>query len=148
MTNSEYNAPSWSSYSIRYQGNFIPVGSNYSLFQTRVLTPSSYNNGYNAGYEDGFVDGDSTGYERGNEVGFSNGHKQGYSQGYSAGEVHGISTANQYSFLGLLGAVVDAPLQALSGLLNFDILGFNMANFFYALLTLGIVIFVVKLFLG
>lgn len=66
-----------------------------------------------------------------------------YNQGYS----DGVKAAGEYTFLSLLGAVVDAPLQALSGMLNFNLLGFNMLNFFYALLTCALVIAVIRLIL-
>lgn len=66
-----------------------------------------------------------------------------YNQGYS----DGVKSAGEYTFLSLLGAVVDAPLQAVSGMLNFNLLGFNMLNFFYALLTCALVIAVIRLIL-
>ena len=66
-----------------------------------------------------------------------------YNQGYS----DGVKAAGEYTFLSLLGAVVDAPLQAVSGMLNFNLLGFNMLNFFYALLTCALVIAVIRLIL-
>lgn len=95
----------------------------------------SYNNAYN----NGFSNGKSEGYTDG----FSNGKNAGYSNGYS----DGVKAAGDYTFLSLLGAVVDAPLQAVSGMLNFNLLGFNMLNFFYALLTCALVIAVIRLIL-
>lgn len=95
----------------------------------------SYNNAYNSG----FLNGKSEGYTDG----FSNGKNAGYSNGYS----DGVKAAGEYTFLSLLGAVVDAPLQAVSGMLNFNLLGFNMLNFFYALLTCALVIAVIRLIL-
>lgn len=68
----------------------------------------------------------------------STARQQGYNEGISN---------NNTTFLSLFGALFDAPIQALSGLLNFDVLGFNLWNFFTAVITIGIVIFVVRLFL-
>lgn len=103
---------------------FISLRSNLS-------TSDSYNAGYNNGYDNGY----KVGYDKGNTIGYNSGYNKG------------VESANNYSFLGLIGAVVDAPVQALSGLLNFDLLGFNMFNFFTAILTASIIIFLVRLFL-
>ena len=92
---------------------------------------SQYNSGYNAGVSDGY----------------SNGYSNGLIDGKNIGYNDGVKSANNYSFLGLLGAVVDAPIQAVSGLLNFDLLGFNMLNFFYALVTCALVIAVIRMIL-
>ena len=92
---------------------------------------SSYNSGYNAGFNDGY----------------GNGYSVGLSDGKAIGRNQALASGNNYTFLGLLGAVVDAPITAISGLLNFDLLGFNMLNFFYALCTCALVIAVVRMIL-
>lgn len=109
----------------------------YEIVYTYNLTASEffgvaveftgYANDYNSGYKEGYSVGSSTGYNR------------GYSEG--------VKAAGDYTFLSLLGAVVDAPLQAVGGMLNFNLLGFNMLNFFYALLTCALVIAVIRLIL-
>lgn len=109
----------------------------YEIVYTYNLTASQffgvaieftgYANDYNSGYKEGYSVGSSTGYNR------------GYSDG--------VKAAGEYTFLSLLGSVVDAPLQAVSGMLNFNLLGFNMLNFFYALLTCALVIAVIRLIL-
>lgn len=53
-----------------------------------------------------------------------------------------------YSFFGLISAVIDAPIKALRGLLNFDILGVNMFSFVTSLFSLAVVLMIVKLLLG
>lgn len=53
-----------------------------------------------------------------------------------------------YSFFGLISAVIDAPIKAVRGLLNFDILGVNMFAFVTSLFSLAVVLMVVKLLLG
>ena len=83
--------------------------------------------------------------------GYNAGKTDGYSEGFYAGKVTGISigknSGQNNNFLSLMGAVVDAPIKALSGLLNFDVLGFNMLNFFYALCTCALIIAVVRMIL-
>ena len=66
-----------------------------------------------------------------------------YQQGYN----DGTSNAGNYTFLSLMGAVVDAPIKAISDMLNFNLLGFNMSQFFFALLTVCIIVTIVKLLL-
>lgn len=100
---------------------------NASEFFSISVNFTGYANDYNSGYKDGYSVGSSSGYNR------------GYSEG--------VKAAGDYTFLSLLGAVVDAPLQAVSGMLNFNLLGFNMLNFFYALLTCALVIAVIRLIL-
>lgn len=102
-----------------------------------------YKQGYDNGYNDSLNEWSDILYENG----FKDGRNEGQAIGKQEGYNEGIRDANEYSFLNLLGAVVDAPIQALSGLLNFDILGFNMLNFFLSLLTLALIIFVVRMFL-
>ena len=53
-----------------------------------------------------------------------------------------------YSFFGLISAVIDAPIKAIRGLLNFDILGVNMFSFVTSLFSLAVVLMIVKLLLG
>lgn len=53
-----------------------------------------------------------------------------------------------YSFFGLISAVLDAPIKAIRGLLNFDILGVNMFSFVTSLFSLAVVLMIVKLLLG
>lgn len=55
------------------------------------------------GYNSGFSDGKNVGYN----TGFSAGDAQGYARG--------VESANTYSFLGLFGAIFDAPIKAIFG---------------------------------
>lgn len=87
------------------------------------------------------------GYAKGVEVQKELDYNAWYMGRYNQGYSDGVKAAGEYTFLSLLGAVVDAPLQAVSGMLNFNLLGFNMLNFFYALLTCALVIAVIRLIL-
>lgn len=99
-----------------------------------------YENGFNNGYNQGFAEGSDQGY--------TDGYNTGNSIGYENGYVAGLNATDNYSFLSLIGAVIDAPISAFTSLLNFELLGFNMLAFITGLLTLVIIIFIVKLVLG
>ena len=94
-------------------------------------------------YEDGFNSGLNLGHQNGYTDGYNQGKLDGYNNGYNAGS----TSAGDYTFLSLLGSVVDAPIQAISGLLNFNLLGFNMLSFFTGLITVALILFVIRLFI-
>ncbi len=121
--------------------------SNCMSFGYRVsVTDSSgdfYNSGYNNGYQDakeGFEE-EKTGIYN---SGFEQGKVAGYNDGYNAGK----DVSGNYTFLGLIGAVFDAPIEAFKGLFNFEILGTNMQGFVLALLTLSVILVIIKIALG
>lgn len=132
-----------SNYSDKRVRSVMWVDSNLSAYVVGLSSDNGDILGYNSGYQNGFNAGKGQGY--------NDGYKNGYSVGKSEGKVIGrneaLASGNNYTFLGLLGAVVDAPITAISGLLNFNLLGFNMLNFFYALCTCALVIAVVRLIL-
>lgn len=116
----------------------------FSSLQNCILYDASnsavfYNQGYQVGKSDGLTEGEL--------IGFDKGFDEGYQVGKNAGYNQGLDNANNYTFISLLGAVVDAPIQAISGLLNFNILGMNMSNFFFGLMTIGLIIFIIRLFI-
>lgn len=113
----------------RYYLDFPDLSSN-SYYQ------SGYNDGYNVGYNDGTDSGYQDGYNVGEDVGYNN--------GYNAG----VESSSDYSFLALIGAVVDAPVNAFTSLLNFEILGFNILSFVTGILTILVIVFVIKLAFG
>lgn len=102
-----------------------------------------YNLGYNNGYQDAKEDfeEEKTGIYN---SGFGQGKVAGYNDGYNAGK----DVSANYTFLGLIGAVFDAPIEAFKGLFNFEILGTNMQGFVLALLTLSVIIVIIKIALG
>lgn len=87
------------------------------------------------------------GYDHGYDTGHHDGQQSGYSQGYNAGYNKGAMSGADYSFLGLIGAVVDAPINAFQGLLDFDILGVNMSSFVMAMFSLCFIFLLLKLVL-
>lgn len=103
-----------------------------------------YNTGYNIGFRDGQQEGYTSGYNQGEREGRSNGFNSGYTQGETAGYSAGVASANDYTFIGLLGAVVDAPVKAFTGLLNFDILGVNLSGFVLGLFSIALIIWILR----
>lgn len=83
-------------------------------------------------------------YEQFGQQQYNQGQQAGYNKGYSAG----ISDGGNNSFLSLITAVVDAPVNAFTSLLNFDILGFNVKNVVLSLLTAALVIACIRFFSG
>lgn len=113
-------------------------------FSTRTYyfldNTDAYSSGYNTGYTAGYNTGDTDGYNRGYTTGYNTGDTDGYYRGYNDGG----NSANTYSFLGLISAVIDAPIKAFTGLFNFNLLGVNMVSFITALFTLAVIITIIK----
>lgn len=125
---------------------YCPKDYEYNTRTYYLVNPNNFNDnesfqsGYDTGYQAGLGDGNSEGYQNG----YNAGNTIGYNNGYSAG----VEASNQYTFLSLMGSVLDAPLQTFTSLLNFNLLGVNMLSFITGLLTLAIIVFIVKLVLG
>lgn len=92
---------------------------------------------------DGAIYNESQYLEYGNSR-YAAGQTAGYNSGYAAG----LAAGNGNSFLGLITAVVDAPITAFTSLLDFEILGFNMRSVVLSLLTAAFVIACLRLFSG
>ena len=124
--------------------NFL---SNCLSFGYRVSVTDSSGDFYNLGYNNGYQDAKESFEEEKTGIynsGFEQGKVAGYNDGYNAGK----DVSDNYSFLGLIGAVFDAPIEAFKGLFNFEILGTNMQGFILALLTLSVIIVIIKIALG
>lgn len=94
---------------------------------------------YNQGYQEGLADNQKTIY--------NSGYSAGYDIGYDKGRINGIAESNDYTFLGLIGAVIDAPVSIFSSLFNFTFLGINLWSFITSLLTIALILFVIKIFM-
>lgn len=85
-------------------------------------------------------------------------YNQGYNEGYakatntvnkdSASYLQGLQDSNayDYTFYGLMSSVINAPVQAFSGMFDINILGTNLRAFLLALLTISIVILIIRKF--
>lgn len=105
----------------------------------------TYDDGYSLGYNQGYNDGVSAEKAPSYNIGYADGKRQGEKSGYDKGYTAGVESANKYSFTGLIGAVIDAPIKAFEGMLDFDVFGYNMKSFYLSLITLSVIIFIVKL---
>lgn len=114
----------------------------YYLLDSSLLSDNAfYQQGKSDGLVDGRAEGDAAGYQRGYDAGYSVGERSGFNDG--------VASANDYSFLGLFGAIVDAPLSAFTGLFDFNLSfdgvhNFNLKGFFLAMLTIAIVIAIIR----
>lgn len=142
-------------YFVNYNYYAYVYGLSYNLGYQAGLN----NNDYNQGYQDGLAAGDIDSYENGYRVGYTNGYnnglknqsgdakawQQGYNAGFAAGEASG--GAENASFMGLISAVVDAPIKAFTGLLNFEVFGVNLETFLLALFSIALILSAVRLVL-
>lgn len=55
-----------------------------------------------------------------------------------------VRASNTYTFNSLISSVIDVPIRAFTSLFNFELLGVNLANFFFAILTVCIVLAIIK----
>lgn len=98
-------------------------------------TQKYYDVGYTAGYTEG---------QNSMQGAIENARHQGFVEAQKMFD----NGNSDYSFFGLISAVIDAPIKAVRGLLNFDILGVNMFSFVTSLFSLAVVLMIVKLLLG
>ena len=110
-----------------------------TLQGTVMVQSGQYLNGYTIGYNTGSVDGFDSGYNTGKKDGYSSGYNDGYSSGLQVSDG---------GFFNLITAVVDAPIKAFTGLLDFEILGVNMKSFVLSILTLALFVVIVRWVLG
>ena len=122
--------------------NFAVTVPNLSLLRNlQFVATSGY---YSQGYSQGVADGYQNGLTDGEKVGYNKGYEYGENVGYN----RGVGDSGEYTFLGLFTAVVDAPIKAFLGLLDFEILGMDMQKFFLSILTAALCIAVYRLFSG
>lgn len=111
------------------------AGVNYTDNQIEKIKNEEYARGVDYGY--------SEGYKKANEDKTTYGQTQ-YNKGYAEGAEKG----NKYTFTALMLSIVDVPVQTLYGLLNFEILGYNMLNFVLGLISLAIVLYIIRKLMG
>lgn len=119
------------------------------------------------GYDSGYVEGESIGYntaiEENQDIWYNSGYEEGesvgyntaieenrdiwYNSGYDAGLIQGANSANEYSFIGLIGAVIDVPVKAFIGLTDFNLFGFNMTTFYKAIFAFCTMVIIVRIIL-
>ncbi len=117
-----------------------------------------YNLGYSSGYEQGSFDGMAEGQEAGYNSGYNNGKTDGYDEGYAKGTedmdfyceqnylqgFHEGQIEGQGNVETLLGTVLEAPVNFVKSVFNFEIMGINIASLVLFGLTIAIAIFVIR----
>lgn len=112
-----------------------------SLYTAPVdSTTTTWQEAYQDGYDSGRFVGES--------IGYTDGYNVGYSAGDAVGYQRGVDASNQYSFGNLLFSVVDTPVVIFRSLFDFNVLGINLSQFFFSLLTIAVVIAVVRFILA
>ena len=110
---------------------------------TLHITISAGQNSYDAGFNAGQISVKQQ-YDARLQAERENARQQGFAEAQKMFD----NGNSDYSFFGLISAVIDAPIKAVRGLLNFDILGVNMFAFVTSLFSLAVVLMIVKLLLG
>lgn len=128
--------------SIKSEDNrYLWVDRFFNLSCTQITNPSQYQTGYDNGYAEGEVNG----REQGIEIGYGQGYAGGYNKGYN--DALGSASGNRNQFFDLVSAVFDAPIQAFTGLFDFEIFGYNMKSLLLALFTIAIIVTIIKIVL-
>ena len=92
---------------------------------------------YQAGYQAGVLD--NTLYQKGYDKGFELGEKKGFDEGVIKGQ-----TNDPYDLGDFLFSIIDAPFRVIREALNFEILGYDISEIVFFLLTAGVFMFVLK----
>lgn len=118
---------------------------NYDLY-TKYQYDTNYTNGKNDGITIGEdnIKNNPNNYDLYTKTQYDSNYTNGKNLGYSTGYTAGVNDSNDYTFIGLIGSVIDAPIKAFTGLFNFELLGFNLLNFVKALFTLMVIIVVAR----
>lgn len=123
-----------------YSDTGYNFGFNSRTYYLASTDSSLYQQGYQSGLTQGYQNGYNSGYNQGTQDVSQSQYNAGYDYGYS----QGVLEANNYSFVGLISAVIDVPIKAFTSLFNFDLLGVNMLSFVTALFTLAVIITIIK----
>lgn len=120
----------------------------YYYTYRKYLLPAFFDLSDNSIYQQGVSDGYASGVPDGYNQGYSKGLAQGNTEGFNEGYIEGLNTSNEFTFNSLISSVIDVPVRTFTSLFDFDLLGVNLAGFFYALLTFCAVIVIFKIALG
>lgn len=96
---------------------------------------------YQAGYQAGVLD--NTLYQKGYDKGFELGEKKGFDEGVIKGQ-----TNDPYDLGDFLFSIIDAPFRVIREALNFEILGFNVSEILFFIITISLFAFVLKYIRG
>lgn len=115
-----------------YENGLIELNNPTDDIQIKVIC-------YSLDPEQRYIDGK----QEGEAIGYQNGYNTGYNKGYS----EGTNDKNTFTFSKLMDSIAFAPIKTLYSILNFEVLGVNVFDFLTALLTLGLALMILKIFL-
>lgn len=113
---------------------------NYSVGYDIALAYQGSNSSdylYDVGFRDGALSVDTQKY-------YDEGYRVGNNKGYADGQ----ASQGDYTFFGLISAVVDAPLSVFKDMFDFEVLGMNLSSFLLSLFSVSLILCVVKLLIG
>lgn len=95
---------------------------------------------YNIGYRDGKTNAEKNMYDEGKVAGYNEAALTEFNRGYNAG----LQDSDTATFSSLIFAVIDTPISILTNILDFDILGTNMASFVKQMISALFFLIIVK----
>lgn len=77
-------------------------------------------------------------------------YEEGYNVGYNVGKEYGIEIgeASNFSLVPLIASIGSIPFSAFKEIWSFDILGFNIGNFVIGIFSIGLVLWIIRKFMG
>ena len=114
---------------------------------------NKYTAGYVAGKDEGLTEGTAEGYNLGRAEGYATGKSDGIIEGekigYNKGKADGIAIGETTSDSLRQGifAIISAPIELISSVLNFELFGINLFALVTGLMTLCLAIWVIKKFI-
>lgn len=110
-------------------------GADHSDIELNISPNSySYNIGYETGYSQGYSDGDTNGYKIGEIYGRSVGYEEGYN----------IGMEGNNSLYNMIMAIVDTPITIFKQIFDFNVLGVDLTQLVFSIVTLLVTIFFIK----
>lgn len=110
---------------------------------TSIINNTLYNSGtsadYDVGYRVGYTHGKNDGYGLGNTTGYDKGYSDGYKK---ASQI--VSKPGNNTLVGMVGTLIETPVNMFIDIFNFEFLGVNLVTFFFSLLSLIIVVWLIK----
>lgn len=129
-----------------FAGNGASNGYIIGMFDVHYVS-EEYQFGYDAGYNAGTTSGYDKGYNDAvtkYESMIDSIKQNSYNDGYYAG----LENAEQATFFSLFTSIFDGLVTMITGLLNFEFLGYNMLALFKFIFTVGLVMLIFKVLNG
>lgn len=118
----------------------------YSVQSSSITSEPLFGTYGTSEYSNGYADGFKAGKEAVNKSDIKQAYENGVQDGKALGRLEQLNK-DDYTFLGLMSSVIDAPLTVFRGMFNVDILGVNLSSFFFGLFTIALIIAIIRLVL-